>query len=150
MPRNPIAGLSVAECKPGRLYRFRSRNLWLGVFNGLPGSEAGFIGIREKFGSRYLFTEYHHETGGCFGTVSGVKDAGLDLPSGIRLSDHAENTVDSHTGRVVMFDKPVAQGGRGWYYVDTGESSAAIRPTDCGNPKLFVWLDAQEQLLGGA
>ena len=28
---------------------------------------SGFIGIREKFGSKYLFMEYHYETGAPFG-----------------------------------------------------------------------------------
>lgn len=35
------------------VYVLRSRNLRVGVWTG-----AGFIGIREKLGSRYLFTEY--------------------------------------------------------------------------------------------
>lgn len=39
----------------GRVYRFRARNFFYGVWNG----ESGFIGIREKFHSIYLFTEYH-------------------------------------------------------------------------------------------
>lgn len=39
----------------GRVYKIKSRNLLVGVWNAETG---GFIGIREKFGDRYLFTEY--------------------------------------------------------------------------------------------
>jgi len=35
-----------------------SRNLAIGVFDG---SNDGFTGTREKFGRRYLFTEYHSD-----------------------------------------------------------------------------------------
>ena len=58
--------IPLAECKHGGLYRIFSRNLSLGVFNK---PSQGFIGIREKFGHHYLFTEYHWDTGPPFGTV---------------------------------------------------------------------------------
>lgn len=60
------------KCREGYVYRIRSRNLDLGIFHrkpGLGGFESGFIGIREKFGNLYLFTEYHHDDGAPFGTV---------------------------------------------------------------------------------
>ena len=50
--------IPLNECKKGFLYEIHSRNLDFGVFDG----NDGFIGIREKFGKRYLFTEYHWET----------------------------------------------------------------------------------------
>lgn len=58
--------IPLSECKHGALYRIFSRNLSLGVFNE---AAQGFIGIREKFGRYYLFTEYHWDTGAPFGTV---------------------------------------------------------------------------------
>lgn len=58
--------IPIEECKHGGLYRISSRNLSLGVFNE---AAKGFIGIREKFGDYYLFTEYHWDTGLSFGTV---------------------------------------------------------------------------------
>lgn len=117
----------LAECKPGRLYKIRCRNLLMGVFNGKEGSQAGFIGIREKFNSKYLFTEYHHETGAPFGTVFGVIDTGVDIPEGMLLAEHLPGSWDSKTGREVEFDKPVAEGGKGWYFKDTGEPDQSIR-----------------------
>jgi hypothetical protein len=49
----------------GGIYRIKSRNLSVGVYDG----KGGFIGIREKFGDTYLFTEYGWEQGPPYGTV---------------------------------------------------------------------------------
>ena len=59
--------ISLEDCKHGYTYKISSRNLSIGVFNE---NDNGFIGIREKFGSEYLFTEYHWDTGAPFGTVN--------------------------------------------------------------------------------
>ena len=74
-----IGKIPIAECTPGRVYQIQSRNLTFGVYDG----EEGFIGIREKFGHRYLFTEYHWDQGPPHGTVSGQRDLGIDLPADI-------------------------------------------------------------------
>ena len=66
-PRN--AGFNLIR---GHLYRIRSRNLPYGVYDG----RAGFIGIREKFGSLYLFTEYDYDQGVPYGTVIVKEDLG--------------------------------------------------------------------------
>lgn len=42
------------ELAKGGVYKLQSRNLTVGVYDG----NEGFIGIREKFGDEYLFTEY--------------------------------------------------------------------------------------------
>lgn len=59
--------IPLAQCEHGRLYRIHSRNLSLGVFNNQTN---GFVGIREKLGNLYLFTEYHWDTGEPHGTAS--------------------------------------------------------------------------------
>lgn len=53
----------------GAVYELKSRNLIAGVWNG----ENGFIGIREKFGEEYLFTEYLYELGPPYGTAHPIK-----------------------------------------------------------------------------
>lgn len=63
----------LVDCKHGTLYRLSSRNLSHGVFNE---QTKGFVGIREKFGSTFLFTEYHWDTGPPHGTASPLKDLG--------------------------------------------------------------------------
>src|SRR6266498_5084797 len=62
----------------GHLYRIGSRNLPYGVYDG----RGGFIGIREKFGSLFLFTEYDWDKGPPFGTVTVREDLG-PIPEGI-------------------------------------------------------------------
>jgi len=46
------------------------------VWNG----QDGFIGIREKFGNRYLFTELHWDAHSVHGTVTNAVDTGIDIP----------------------------------------------------------------------
>ena len=86
--------IPIAECTPGRVYQIQSRNLTFGVYDG----NEGFIGIREKFGHRYLFTEYHWDQGPPYGTVSGQKDLGIDLPADISPKESL-GTVDKETRR---------------------------------------------------
>lgn len=57
--------IPIEQCVKYGLYKIYSRNLTLGVYDG----NGGFVGIREKFGDEYLFTEYHWDTGEPFGTV---------------------------------------------------------------------------------
>lgn len=71
------------DCKVRHLYLLRSRNLSHGVYDG----EGGFIGIREKFGQRYLFTEYHWDSDPHFGTANPVLDLGEVLNPHIELKE---------------------------------------------------------------
>ena len=75
------------QCVKGRMYRIRGRNISIGVYDG----EGHFIGIRQKFGSRYLDEEDHWDTGAPHGTVSDHLDLGVDLPEGIEPVTYIEN-----------------------------------------------------------
>jgi hypothetical protein len=68
-----------------RLYRVRSRNLVIGVWDR---NARGFIGLREKFGSRYPFMEFHHDADPHVGTAQAVRDLGIDLPMEIALAEY--------------------------------------------------------------
>jgi len=127
--------IPIDECVPKRLYKLRSRNLTFGIYDG----KQGFIGVRLKFTSKNLATEYHWDQGPPFGTVFGVKDTGVDLPDHISLCADP-GTADETTGEWVSFDKPIAQGGRGWYFTDTDVASTEIRPVGKSNIQLFDWL----------
>ena len=131
--------LPLAECKDRFLYRLNSRNLSLGVFNA---KLQGFVGIRYKF-DEYLDTEYHWDTGAPHGTAYPLEEL-RELPDEIELKENTP-TEDSKTGRLVAFDKPVKDGGKGWYFLDTGESSQDIRPTSRTYQPLFDWLKEQEK-----
>ena len=82
--------ISLSECKKRRVYKLHSRNLSFGVFNG----ETGFIGIRTKFGSMYLDTEYHWDTGPPFGTARPEDDTGINVPEEVILDDNEERLFD--------------------------------------------------------
>lgn len=132
--------IPLDRCKDGVVYEIRSRNLVVGVFVKDTG---GFIGIREKFGSLYLFMEYHHDTGAPFGTVRPLKKLGM-APKDLPLSAHLE-TVDKATMRCVEFDRPVADGGKGWFFLDTGIASDRIHAVSLPNKKLFNFLASIEK-----
>lgn len=136
----PEKFIPLNRCKNGFVYEIQSRRLSVGVF---VKERNGFIGIREKFGQHYLFMEFHQETGAPFGTVWPRKKIG-SVPKGIPLAEHLE-TVDEATKRPVEFDRPIAEGGRGWYFVDTGEASTKIRAGMLPNTKLFKFLARVEK-----
>ena len=127
--------IKIQDCENRHLYKLNSRNLTYGIFEE---DEKGFVGIREKFGDEYLFTEYHWDIGEPIGTVHPVKKL-IKLPDDIMLSEYIK-TIDKKTGREVTFDYPISTGGRGWCFVDTDTPSADIKPTTVKNDKLFQWL----------
>jgi len=122
--------IPLEECVYRGVYRVHSRNLNVAVFDG----KTGFIGIREKFGSRFLDTEYHREVGaGNFGTLSPIELL-VVLPDGIEAWEDYPGSIegrsgswDSITGREVSFDQERRKRaeetgvGWGWYFVATGE-----------------------------
>ena len=131
--------IKVEDCVQGGLYRISSRNLAFGVFQAV---SKGFVGIREKFGCEYLFEEYHWDNGPPHGTVMPK-----EFLEACPLLDLRESigSFDSVTNRLVEFDKPIADGGKGWYYLDTGEGSQDIRPVSKNNQELFDWLKQKEE-----
>lgn len=133
--------IKLEDCKNRRVYKIHSRNLLLGVFDA---TCLGFIGIREKFGELFLFTEYHWDNGPPHGTVKPLEDTGIDLPRDINLSCHEEDVIDLKTKRIVIFDSPKISGGKGWYFKDTGEFSDSILPYSPRNEKLFEYLSKLE------
>lgn len=115
----------------GRVYKISCRNLAYGVWDG----DDGFIGIREKFGSLFLFTEYHFDTGAPHGTVAEAIDTGIDVPEDIHVVDHLP-VRDKVTERLVAYDGEKMM----WYFTDTGEHSDSIDPRVGANEKLFQFL----------
>ncbi len=134
--------IPMEECRKGFLYRIRSRNLDYGVYDG----NGGFIGIRQKFGFRYLFTEDHWDTGPPFGTVKPLEEL-VKVPQFIEIRERIGNTYDKNTGREVYFDNTEVSGETvGWVFSDTDqrpEEGQKISPCTESNKKLFEWLDKQ-------
>lgn len=129
-----------------RLYKLKCRNLSSGVFNG-----AGtFLGLRTKFDSTYVFGEYASELlstaygdFGAYGTVMSAEPTEHLLPVEIPLGESL-GTADRATGRKVEFDRPISEGGKGWYFKDTLEPSTEIQPVTVYNHELHKWLVARQ------
>ena len=91
-----IEYIPLDQCVDRAVYRIRSNNLGVGVFSE---KTKGFIGIRTKFGNKYLFTEYHYDTGAPFGTVCPVEQLGV-LPDNI---ENRELAADKNNQSLVDF-----------------------------------------------
>ncbi len=95
-----------------RIYRIHSRNLVVGVWNK---DTNGFVGIRNKFGSEYLFTEYEYDTNDKYGTAWAIELVEEEIPDNVPLME----SLGARSGtRWVKFTTPVSSGGRGWVYTD--------------------------------
>lgn len=82
--------ITIDDCKHRHVYRIYSRNLRIGVYCE---KEQGFVGIRVKWGSEYLFTEYHWDTGAPFGTVKPIEELGV-LPENISLCEESKELFE--------------------------------------------------------
>jgi hypothetical protein len=136
--------LALDQCIKGHIYEVHSRNLHITVYDG----KDGFIGIRQKFDDRYLFTEYHWDKGG---TVKVLKEIGV-LPPDIEARDDL-GTIDDVSGRMMEMDSeavnpnnlgPGVMRSPGWWRFVGGEVAPKI--PDClprvkANRALFDYLD---------
>jgi hypothetical protein len=74
--------IPIEELKVGTVYKLNSRNLSVGVFT----KNKGFIGIRLKFGNRFLFEEYEYSTSVHYGTATAIEELG-EIPSNIKIAE---------------------------------------------------------------
>ena len=95
--------IPLSECQGRYLYEIDSRNLSIGVYN--PDTK-GFIGIRTKFGDRYLFTEYHWDTGSPpYGTVQPIERTDLQVPVHIQLWEHYPQCFCGYCGARIKYEE---------------------------------------------
>lgn len=78
----PAGAIPPGELEHRRVYLVRSRNLVVGVWNA---ASRGFIGIREKFHRRYLFTEYGWWTSTVTGTAWATERTDIVIPPEVEL-----------------------------------------------------------------
>jgi len=85
-----------------RIYRIRSRNLVIGAWDA---KSKGFIGLREKFGDVYLFTEYEHDLmGPPHGTARAVDDLGVDVPDDIVMDEYLRTSDGALCNNPALYD----------------------------------------------
>lgn len=144
--------IKLGSCKKGFLYKVSSRNLDKAVFDG----ENGFIGIREKLGSKYLFKEYHKDTDKNFGTVLPQEEL-KKVPKGIPITSQLEHEDGKLWGQrgdtwVPIISRQLREseaphGSRPGFvdlWADTGERTGDNEyPRIRGNEKLMQWLEKQ-------
>jgi hypothetical protein len=128
----------MGQMEPRRLYRIRCRNLLYGVWNG----RDGFIGIREKFGHRYPFTEFHWDASESLGTVTAAYPIAAWLPEPIAMAE-VIGTVCAECQQPVQWSGPPAPAP--WVHLNGSAAHDAI-PHALTNKALLDWLEAQEKL----
>lgn len=144
--------IKLSDCKKGYLYKIHSRNLDYGIYDG----NNGFIGIREKFNNKYLFTEYHYDQGPPFGTVKPFEEI-CELPDDIlpeeilknEFGDNwAENPETKEIEPVIrrnLKEGEKQHGSRQGFVDEWGKNKQRlpneIYPHLRENNKLFKWLE---------
>lgn len=73
--------IPLEQCETGCVYRVNARNFKLAVFDGV-----SFIGIREKFGNRFLDSENHWDAPD-FATCKPIEKTEHRVPESIKLSE---------------------------------------------------------------
>jgi hypothetical protein len=127
--------IAADELKVGSVYRLHARNLVLGVFTG-----SYFIGIREKFGNRFLDPEYPRVDRS--GTARASEEIGSIAP-GIALRT-STGTVCGACGVAANFDMARPERER-WLHADGTALCEKAWPTSVGNDALFAELGRFEQ-----
>ena len=139
------------KCQNRFLYKINSRNLYFGVFRKETG---GFIGLRTKFDSIFLFEEYHWDNGPPYGTVK-PEEILEELPEEIKLDTSlGTECYNCHKAcEYVLFPegprlKDYGNGNaveiRGeWKHTEPSDCTDTI-PCDIGNKALKNWLHTIE------
>jgi len=78
--------IKIEDCQHGKLYKLSARNIKIGVWNDKSKS---FIGIRTKFGNKFLDDENHYDDLK-FATASPLEIIG-ELPADIVLEENYYN-----------------------------------------------------------
>jgi hypothetical protein len=154
-----VLHLPVEVLKDRGVYRVVCRNFGLGVYNAKTHE---FLGVRKKFGSRFVFGEYHWDTGmdgtGAYGTALPVRLLDVELPAGIPAVEMLEGSVERTSGRACWFDETPDEKGEylkdhkavtGWRFTDTNEKFDFDKHVACYRPndELLAWLEALEKKL---
>lgn len=133
--------IKLEDCVHRKLYLLDARNLKIGVYDA--GSQV-FIGIRTKFGSRFLDREFHWDAP-MNATCCPMKVIG-ELPEELTPVVYFPGTQCGNCKALVEFRRfdetdPIIRGA--WHHLaDT--DCVEVRPYAINNIELFNWLEKQE------
>jgi hypothetical protein len=125
----------VPDLQDRGLYRLYSRNLDLGVWDG----KEGFIGIRTKFGERFLFKEIHFDLSQSFGTVRPVEMTDT-VPEDIEIVEGFSRCMtcgEADPG----FDRERGETWEERAFHLSGRTDHPAKSAHYQNTALFEWLD---------
>ena len=147
-----MSHIPLEECEGRAIYRLQSRNLIVGVFNE---KKNGFIGIRQKFDSRYLFTEYHFDNGPPLGTARPLERLGKLDNEHIRLWESYPGSMCEFCGRPVEYRKELYERYQvdretwPWVHTEAVDDCGEAGPIGYGTYRpLFNILEDHEDELG--
>lgn len=124
--------IPLHQCKHGYLYKIEGRVLSHGVFNDY---KRNFIGVANN----KVEVEIHKEASLHYGSAIPIEEI-EKIPEDIVVADHL-GTIDKVTGRPIEFDRPICDGGRGWYYLDTKLTCTGDKnPIRVPNEKLISYI----------
>lgn len=110
-----------------RVYRLTSRNLRFGVWNGVDR----FYGVRTKFKTKFIDTEFHWDADANHGTVAHAIDTGRDLPASISIHPTDFNRIVDEVELVRYFRELE-------YDLICWEGDWSLLPSKCGG-NVEVW-----------
>lgn len=116
--RRPEGLFAMDELEDRRVYIIRSRNLSVGAWRA---ETKGFIGVRLKFGSEYLFEEYHYDADPHVGTVSAATPTDVVVPNDMLLAPNLPGSwckLHDRRARWVP-NEELGRFGK-WYHMDDG------------------------------
>jgi hypothetical protein len=136
--------IPLQECENRRLYRVTSRNLRLAVYDV---EKRAFIGIREKFSSRFAATEYASERGGTARPIEALPER---LPDNIELNELRPWTLCGDCkGKIEYRDWEQGEEGNGypgrWIHLASDNTCIAVNPHGVDNEELYTWLEEMEK-----
>jgi hypothetical protein len=129
--------IPLSQCQDHHLYQIQSRNLSYGVFDK---ARSGFVGIRTKFGNRYLATEYHWDIDEPYGTVQPI--AMIELCPVVNIAEDLGTHCNTCKSPVIY---NWVWGG--WQHENPAMDKIChqIISTNTSNRPLFYYLESYEK-----
>lgn len=139
----PTRHIPLEDCEDRYIYRLKSRNLKFGVF---VERTKGFIGIREKFGNEFLFTEYHHDADPHLGTARPIERIREITNENIRMYEMHPVSTCRFCGDLVRSVNLGTEQDKQyhWFHVTGDQSCKKVSPQGHMNEPLFDALKSIE------